>query len=63
MAIVPPPRMIYTVNLGSLKGEGREIIKPPMFEVRSGHTKELMTADTLRKLNEVLATMDQEQPW
>jgi len=42
-----PPRRIYMFNLGNLKGDGREVINPPQFVLRSGTSKLEMRKQTL----------------
>ena len=50
----PRPRRVYTFNLGNLKGDGREFIMAPHFEVREGSSDEEMRSGTLRKLKQVM---------
>jgi hypothetical protein len=50
------PRKVYTFNLGNLKGDRREPIMPPQFEVRDGTIDEEMRAGTLKNLKQVLRT-------
>ena len=52
----PPPRRIYIFNLGNLKGDGRETIKPSQFELQDGTSKAEMKVDTLKKVKLVLST-------
>ena len=35
----PTPRRVYTFNVGNLKGDGRETINSPQFELWAGTSK------------------------
>ena len=54
----PPPRRIYIFNLGNLKGDGRETIKPSQFELQDGTSKAEMKAENMKKVKQVLSTGD-----